>query len=379
MKKRESKDFLFLYYCLMNNNNTNPKVLDPFSCKYTPQIPQLLQQLNCSIAVSTYQAGKVVFISAKDENSIIQLPRNFEKAMGIAEDTTTDKIAIACKEEVIVFRNSKDLAHHYPKAPNKYDALYLPRNTFHTGAIDIHDLNFGNNGELYAVNTLFSTIVKIDDNYNFTPYWTPPFIDKIASEDRCHLNGMAMENGKPKYATAFNNGNSPQSWREKVTESGIVIDVENNKIIAKGLAMPHTPRIFNGELYLLLSATGELGKVNTEDGTYEIIVKIDGFVRGMSFHKDYLFIGLSKLREGSSTFSKLPFAKKANEAGIVVVHLPTKSIVGKITYLTSLDEIYDIHVLADKTRPNILNTLTDDHKNGIMIPNTTFWRKEKKE
>ena len=102
-----------MYYCLMNNNNTNPKVLAPFSCKYTPQIPQLLQQLNCSIAVSTYQAGKVVFISAKDENSIIQLPRNFEKAMGIAEDTTTDKIAIACKEEVIVFRNSKDLAHHY--------------------------------------------------------------------------------------------------------------------------------------------------------------------------------------------------------------------------------------------------------------------------
>ena len=368
-----------MYYCLMNNNNTNPKALAPFSCKYTPQIPQLLQQLNCSIAVSTYQAGKVVFISAKDENSIIQLPRNFEKAMGIAEDTTTDKIAIACKEEVIVFRNSKDLAHHYPKAPNKYDALYLPRNTFHTGAIDIHDLNFGNNGELYAVNTLFSTIVKIDDNYNFTPYWTPPFIDKIASEDRCHLNGMAMENGKPKYATAFNNGNSPQSWREKVTESGIVIDVENNKIIAKGLAMPHTPRILNGELYLLLSATGELVKVNTEDGSYEVIVKIDGFVRGMSFHKDYLFIGLSKLREGSSSFSKLPFAKKANEAGIVVVHLPTKSIVGKITYLTSLDEIYDIHVLADKTRPNILNTLTDDHKNGIMIPSTTFWRKEKKE
>jgi len=360
----------------MNTPNTNPKTLAPFSCNYTSKIPQLLQQLNCSIAVSTYQAGKVVFISAKDKNSLIQLPRNFEKAMGIAEDTTTDKIAIACKDEIIVFRNSKDLAQFYPKAPNKYDALYLPRNTFHTGAIDIHDLNFGTNGELYAVNTLFSSIVKIDDNYNFTPYWTPPFIDKIASEDRCHLNGMAMENGKPKYATAFNNGNSPQSWRDKVTESGIIIDVENNTIIAEGLAMPHTPRIFNGELYVLLSATGELVKINKETGTHEVIIQIDGFVRGMSLHKDYLFIGLSKLRKGSSTFGKLPFAEKANEAGIIVIHLPTKSIVGKITYLTSLDEIYDIHILADKTRPNILNTLTDDHKNGLSIPTSTFWRKE---
>ena len=140
--------------------------------------------------------------------------------------------------------------------------------------------------------------------------------------------------------------------------------------------MPHTPRIFNNELYVLLSATGELIKVNTENGTYEVIVQIDGFVRGMSFHKDYLFIGLSKLRKNSSTFGKLPFAEKANEAGIVAVHLATKSIAGKITYLTSLDEIYDIHILDGKRRPNILNTITEDHKKGLMIPNTTFWSQE---
>jgi uncharacterized protein (TIGR03032 family) len=357
-------------------NNKNLQNLAPYSCKFTTEIPKLLQQLNCSIAISTYQAGKVVFISAKDGNNLVQLPRNFEKAMGIAEDIHKDKIAIACKDEVIVFRNSVDLAKFYPKAPDKYDSLYLPRITFHTGAIDIHDLNFGNNEEIYAVNTLFSSIVKINDDYNFTTYWTPPFIDKIASEDRCHLNGMAMLDGKPKYATAFNNGNTPQSWRNKIAESGIIMDVENNTIITKGLAMPHTPRIFNNELYALLSATGELIKVNTNNGTYKVIVQIDGFLRGMSFHKDYLFIGLSKLRKESSTFGEIPLSKNANESGIVIIHLPTKTIVGKITYLSTLDEIYDVHILPDKIRPNILNTLTDDHKKALMIPNTTFWREE---
>ena len=350
--------------------------LAPFSCQYTPQIPELLQQLNCSIAISTYQAGKVIFISAKDENSLIQLPRNFEKAMGIAEDKKNDKIAIACKDEVVVFSNSPELALFYPKAPNKYDALYMPRNTFHTGAIDIHDLSFGHDGKLYAVNTLFSAIVQIDDNYNFTPYWKPDFIDRIVSEDRCHLNGMAMKNGKPKYATAFNKGNSAQSWRKDITKTGVLIDVEENKIITDGLAMPHTPRIFNNELYLLLSAKGDLIKVNTQNGDYEVILKIDGFVRGMCLCNDYLFIGLSKLRKNSSTFSQLPFAEKANEAGIIIIHLPTKSITGKISYLTSLDEIYDIHILENKKRPNILNTISDHHKDGLMIPNTTFWRKE---
>jgi len=357
-------------------SNTNQS-LAPFSCKYTPQIPDLLQQLNCSIAISTYQAGKVIFISAKDNNNLIQLPRNFDKAMGIAEDKKKDKIAIACRDEIIVFVNSSDLAISYPKNPNTYDSLYVPRNTFHTGSIDIHDLSFGDDGDLYAVNTLFSTIVKIDDNYNFSPYWKPFFIDRIVSEDRCHLNGMAMANGKPKYATAFNNGNTAKSWRDNITESGVVLDIESNRIIAEGLPMPHTPRIFNDELYVLLSATGELVRIDKKTGSYEQIIQVDGFVRGMSLYNDYLFIGLSKLRKNSSSFSKLPFAHKANEAGILVVHLPTKSISGKITYLTSLDEIYDVHILENKKRPNILNTINEGYKDSLMIPGSTFWRKHK--
>ena len=203
------------------------------------------------------------------------------------------------------------------------------------------------------------------------------FIDRIVSEDRCHLNGMAMANGKPKYATAFNNGNTAKSWRDNITESGVVLDIESNRIIAEGLPMPHTPRIFNDELYVLLSATGELVRIDKKTGSYEQIIQVDGFVRGMSLYNDYLFIGLSKLRKNSSTFSKLPFAHKANEAGILVVHLPTKSISGKITYLTSLDEIYDVHILENKKRPNILNTINEGYKDSLMIPGSTFWRKHK--
>lgn len=348
----------------------------PFTCKYTPQIPELLLNLNCSIAISTYQAGKLVLISPKDENSLVQLPRHFEKLMGIAEDKKKDKLALACKDQVIVFSNSKDLATHYPKFPNKYDAMYMPRVTYHTGPIDIHDLSFGNNGELFGINTLFSCIITIDDDYNFTNYWKPPFIDALVSEDRCHLNGMALKDGKPKYVTAFNKGNSRQSWRDNITKSGIVMDVETNEIIVENLPMPHSPRIFNNELYVLLSATGELAKIDVNEGKYEVVVKLDGFVRGMSHHKDYLFIGLSKLRENSSTFGKLDFAKKANEAGIVIIHLPTATITGKITYQTSLDEIYDVHILDNKMRPNILNTINDDHTMGLMTEKATFWGKK---
>ena len=345
----------------------------PFSCRYTPQFPELLSRLNCTLALSTYQAGKLIFISAPDEDKLIQLPRSFSKVMGIAENDARTKIALACKDEIISFSQSAQLAAHYPKAPGKYDALYLPRLTYHTGALDVHDLSFGAKDRLYAVNTLFSCLMTVDDEYNFTPFWQPPFIDRLASEDRCHLNGMALENGLPKYVTAFNEGNERHSWRERVTETGIVMDVTTDRVLARGLPMPHSPRIFNHQLYVLLSATGELARIDREHGTVEIVCKIGGFVRGMSLAGEYLFVGLSKLRKNSSTFGKLNFAGQANRAAVVAIHLPTGSIAGEITWLSSLDEIYDVHVLADRRRPNILNTLTEDHKAAVMIPGTTFW------
>lgn len=352
----------------------NPKrQLSPFSCVYTPNIPELLLMLNCSLAISTYQAGKVIFISPKNENALVQLPRTFNKAMGIALDG--DKMAIACKDEVVVLVNSNSLARHYPRQPNTYDSMFMPRATYHTGALDVHDLDWGD-GILYAVNTSFSCLIKIDDNFSFTPIWKPPFITKLASEDRCHLNGMAIQNGRPKYVTAFNKGNTHQSWRQEVTKAGIIIDIESNQVIAENLPMPHSPRLFDGELYVLFSATGELAKINIETGGYDVVCRLDGFVRGLAKHGDYVFIGLSKLRQNSSTFAQLDIAKKALSAGIAIVHLPTGALVGELQYKMSVDEIYDIQILPDLLRPGILNTLKPEYKLGLSTPETTFWAKD---
>ena len=347
----------------------------PFSCQYTSQVPELLLKLNCSISISTYQAGKLIFLSPKNENALVQLPRTFEKPMGIAKHN--NNIAIATKDEVICFTNSSSLAKHYPNKKDTYDALFMPRLTYHTGALDFHDLSYGENGVLFAVNTLFSCIVKLDAEYNFSPIWKPKFIDALVSEDRCHLNGMALENGRPKFATAFNEGNSFQSWREKVTETGIVIDIETNEILAKNLAMPHSPRIYNGELYVLLSAKGELIKINRDNGECTSVIKTKGFVRGMDLYEDYLFIGLSKLRKNSSTFAKLDFAEEANVAGIEIYHLPTAALVGRIKYTSSVDEIFDLKIFPDMIRPNILNTINSNHKMGLSIPESSYWAKEK--
>lgn len=92
-------------------------------------------QLNLTIAISTYQAGKVVFISATNNENLIQLPRNFRKAMGIA--IKPGKMAIAIQDEVIVLSNSPELAVSYPPKPNTYDGLFLPRASYYTGHMDM--------------------------------------------------------------------------------------------------------------------------------------------------------------------------------------------------------------------------------------------------
>ncbi|MCU0431169.1 MAG: TIGR03032 family protein [Cytophagaceae bacterium] len=353
-------------------NFSGNKTLPPFTMVNSAQVPELFMKLNCTLVISTYQAGKVILISAQDHQKLTMLPRTFNKAMGVAIEG--NKMAIACKDEVVKLVDSPELAIHYPNQPGKYKNLYTPRATYYTGTVDLHDLHFGTEG-LWGVNTSFSCLCLINDDYSFIPKWKPNFINELISEDRCHLNGLAMLNGKPKYVTALGTGNKFQSWREDITNGGVLIDIETNEMILKNLSMPHSPRMHNGELYLLQSASGEIIKFNPETKTIKVIKKFEAFVRGMAIHGDYMFVGVSKPRANSSTFAKLPFASNPLNAGIIVLHLPTKSIAGEMVFQTSVDEIYDVQIIPNSNSVGILNTLNEVHRYSLSIPGATFWAK----
>jgi uncharacterized protein (TIGR03032 family) len=342
----------------------------PFSCRYSPNFPELLQKLNCTIALSTYQAGKLLFISAQNEESLIQLPRNFLQAMAVGVDG--ERMAVAAKNEVVVLANAPGLARQYPKQPDTYDGFFVPRATYYTGQVDLHGLAWGSEG-LWSVVTTFSCLALIDDNFSFVPKWRPSFITELASEDRCHLNGMAMKGGSPLYVTALGDGNEQQSWRKNLPGGGVLMHVPTGEIILSDLSMPHSPRIYDEKLYMLFSAIGEVVCVDAEKGTYEVINKLNGFVRGMARCDDYLFVCLSRLRKNSSTFKDLPIAEKAKNSGVTVIHLPTGAIVARLMYEASVDEIFDIQILPEKRRPGILNTEGDAYKMALTTPDANFW------
>ena len=343
----------------------------PFSCTYTPNVAELLTQLNCSLAITTYQAGKLIFLSPDGLNAMRQLPRDFDKAMGLA--INKDRMALAIKEEVVVLANAKELAIGYPNKPGYYDAFFVPRATYYTGIVDIHDMDWDKDGNLWAVNTLFSCLATIDDAYSFQPRWMPPFIKTLESGDLCHLNGMAMVDEKPKYVSMFGQTNTAKGWRQGVETSGIIMDIETNEVVAHSLPMPHSPRWYNGQLYCLLSATGQLIRIDIATGKYDVIAQLKGFVRGMAKRGDYLFIGLSKLRQNASVFRDLAITKDAVYCGVEIIHLPTGANVGNIRYQQSVEEIYDVQILPDALQPGILNHTTAAYRAALHTPGAAFW------
>ncbi len=344
--------------------------LAPFSCTHSTGFATLLHQLKCSIAISTYQAGKVIFISTKNERELIQFLRTFKKAMGLA--MTDQRLGVATQNEIIVYSNSPGQAKNFPARPNQYDTLYIPRATYYTGELDIHDIQFTANG-LLAVNTRFSCVSKIDDELSFKEVWRPSFVKELLPQDFCHLNGMVVVNDKPKYLTALGSTSTEKGWRPTKANGGILIDADSQEIILRQLPMPHSPRLYKEGLFVLLSATGELARIDIAKGSYEVVHRFNGFVRGMDRIGDFLFIGLSKLRTTSAAFGDLPIAAHSPVCGIAAFHLPSGKVIGSLKYESTVEEIYEVRVLPNSIRPAIMSIEKNEHDGVITVKEGVYW------
>ena len=135
----------------MNENHANEQDLKSV---FTTNLPGILQQLNISIAVSTYQCGKLILVR-RDNQGINTHFRNFNRPMGVA--VKPDRISIGCLKTVENYQNIPALIGRLDD-PAKYDACYVPRYTIDTGSVDIHEMAWGENNTLWMVNTRFSCL-----------------------------------------------------------------------------------------------------------------------------------------------------------------------------------------------------------------------------
>jgi uncharacterized protein (TIGR03032 family) len=344
---------------------TPPPVPAPVEFRYsqTESFVAILHELRASLLISTYQANKLLVARAAG-SGLNTLVRTFDRPMGIAADPR--RLALGTRGQIWEFRNAPDIAPQVPPAKT-HDACFLPRTCHVTGDIAVHELAWAAD-VLWAVNTRFSCLCTFDDNYSFSPRWRPPFITALAAEDRCHLNGLALRDGRPRYVTALGETDTAQGWRPNKPRGGCLMDVPTGEVLSRGLSMPHSPRWHNDRIWLLESGTGRLLTIEPGDRR-NFVAEVPGFARGLVLAGPYAFVGLSKIRE-TSAMDGVPLAERRKDlkCGVAVVDVRSGFLIAMLEFQTAVEEIFDVQILTGLRFPEVVGFQQDTIHHTFVVP-----------
>ncbi len=329
-------------------DNDTPKVGIDFSAGFAA----FLKAANTSFAFTSYQSGRLYLAGHSPDGKLALHEAFYPQAMGVVGDA--NRIYLGTLTQLVRLENVLSPGQ---MANERHDRLFVPRNMQTFGNIDFHELGIRDGGGVVVVNTRYSCLCEPSLTHSFRPIWKPDFISGLAPEDRCHLNGLAMVDGRPKYVTAVGRSDTAAGWRAMRQDGGLVIDVESDRIVADGLSMPHSPRWYRGDLWVLNSGTGELGRIDRSSGDFRPLAFLPGFLRGLAFIGDYAVVGLSKPRNGR--FEGLPLdqalADRGAEAwcGIQVISLETGEVAEWLRFDGAISEMFSIAAL-----PGVANPIT---------------------
>ncbi len=340
-----------------------------FALSASRHFPQWLASTGAALAFTTYRAGKLFLLGVKPDGRLSVFERSFPRCMGLGVSGDGRSLLLASEFQIHRLDNVLPAGG---VAPDGSDALYVPHQSWVTGDLDVHDIGFGGDGQPVFANTLFNCLATVSTGYSFKPLWQPPFISRLAAEDRCHLNGLALVDGVPAYVTAVSRSDVADGWRDRRVDGGVLLGVGDDAVLADGLSMPHSPRVHDGAIWLLNAGTGELGRVPLTGGRFEPVAFLPGFARGLAFVAGHAVIGLSLPRE-SRTFSGLPIdaALSARDAeprcGLAVIDLASGDMVHWVRIEGVVRELYDVGVLPGVRQPAAIGFKTDEIKHLISI------------
>ena len=341
-----------------------PNTPPPVTMQGSERLYEWLEEEQISLAFTTYQTNRLFLVGRKENGHLAVNERLFDKPMGLyAQD---DSLFMATRYQIWQLENRLAGDEQYQHS----DRLYVPSQAHTTGDLNVHDVVVTEAQEIVFINTDFSCLATLQPGYSFAPLWQPAFITKLAAEDRCHLNGLAMQDGKPTYVTACSETDEAAGWRNHRVDGGVVMHIPSNEIIARGLSMPHSPRWYQDKLWILNSGTGELGYLNGE--RLMPITFCPGFVRGLAFWKNFALVGLSKLRSkaftGLALETRLAADQMTAQCGLAVVDLNTGMVVHALHIDGVVEELFDVVVLPVIRQPRALGFQNDDIDRLISFP-----------
>ena len=355
-------DSTTLPYAPVSNSSAEKPWLDVYGSR---SLPDWLARQGVSLAFSTYQSGKLFFIgSHAGQLSIFE--RTFDRAMGLCGDAQT--LWLSTRYQLWRFENMVPAGQLYEGR----DRLFVPRVGYTTGDIDIHDVVVEDSGRVVFVATTCGCLATVSLQRSFQPLWKPPFISKLATEDRCHLNGLALRDGKARYVTSVSRSDVVDGWRNRRADGGCVMDVTTDTVVAEGLSMPHSPRWYREQLWVLNSGKGEFGRVDLATGRFEPIAFCPGYLRGLAFAGDYAIVTLSQPRH-DKTFGGLALDDELirrdadAQCGLQIIDLKSGDVAHWLKIEGEVSEIYDVIALSGVVRPMALGFKTDEIQR-LLVP-----------
>lgn len=339
-----------------------------FRSVHTAGLPGILQDAGISLAVSTYQSNRLILVRQTDPRRPGVLNTRFcafDRPMGVcARDR---RLAVGTRQGICTYLDVPVLPERLPPG-EVHDGCYVPRTITFTGDVDIHETAWDDEGELWFVNTRFSCLCTATADASFVPRWRPPFVSSFAPEDRCHLNGLGMRDGAPRYVTALGVSDQPNGWRPGKASGGVLLEIGGDAPLAQGLSMPHSPRWHRGRVWFLESGRGALCRL-AEDGVVETVAVLPGFVRGLDFAGSVAFVGLSMIRETAS-FSGLPLNREAAQrnCGVWAVHLDTGEVLGFLRFEGDIEEMFSVTVLTGRLGPELLPSTSPYLASVYVLP-----------
>jgi uncharacterized protein (TIGR03032 family) len=325
-----------------------------------------LAEQQISLAFTAYQTGKLILLGRLPNGQLTVVERTFDRSMGLWASGQT--LWLSSLYQLWRFENVLRPGEIYQGC----DRLFVPKTGHTTGDLDVHDVTVDASGRVVFVATKFSCVATLDERYSFKPLWRPPFVSKLAPEDRCHLNGLAAEGGRPRYVTAVSASDVVDGWRDRRVGGGLVMELPDGKVVASGLTMPHSPRVYRERLWLHDSGTGRFGSIDTADGTFRPLAFCPGYLRGLALIGDYAVVGLSRPRY-DKTFGGLPLEQELRnrgaepQCGLHVIDLRTGDTVHWVRLEGLVRELYDVAVLPGVVRPALFGFKTEDVQRTVSI------------
>ncbi len=333
-----------------------------------------LERMGVSLAFTTYQTGQLFLVGRLPEGRTSVHQQSYVRAMGLHAGPR--RLFVASQHQIWRLEN---ILGPRERANRDFDRLYVPRAAQVTGDLDVHELGVDRRGRVIFVATRFNCLATTSPTHGFRPLWLPPFVSRLAAEDRCHLNGLAMDAGRPAYVTAVSRSDMVEGWRDRRRDGGVLIDLADNRVVAEGLSMPHSPRVTEAGLLLLDSGHGTIARIDPATGAKEDIAFCPGFLRGLAVHRGHAIVTVSKPREGLFAGLDLQdrLAARDGEAwcGICIVDLRSGDLVEWLRLEGAIRELFDVAVLPDVicpmavgvSSPEIRSLVSHDREFGPLM------------